>query len=118
MKEKLVLVGAGSAMFTRGLIADLLNRKWEAELALVDTAPEALDDLGSVGSVQQFNAATTMLDALQLKVGQQFEYLFDFGDRWRHQIKVQEVRPPTPGTHPWTIVDLRGDSPPQYPDDE
>jgi len=43
MKEKLVLVGAGSAMFTRGLIADLLNRKWEAELALVDTAPEALD---------------------------------------------------------------------------
>ncbi|MBI3828221.1 MAG: hypothetical protein HY291_01810 [Planctomycetes bacterium] len=42
MKEKIVLVGAGSAMFTRGLVADLIRRNWEIELALVDTDPEAL----------------------------------------------------------------------------
>lgn len=40
--EKLVLIGAGSAMFTRGLLADILQRGWRAELGLVDTDPAAL----------------------------------------------------------------------------
>ncbi|MHC4198863.1 MAG: family 4 glycosyl hydrolase [Planctomycetota bacterium] len=43
MKEKVVLVGAGSAMFTKGLVADLISRGWDAELALVDTSTEALE---------------------------------------------------------------------------
>jgi len=43
MKEKIVLIGAGSAMFTRGLVADLVGRGQELELALVDTNPEALE---------------------------------------------------------------------------
>ncbi|HYF49354.1 MAG TPA: hypothetical protein VEJ63_08110 [Planctomycetota bacterium] len=42
MNEKIVLIGAGSAMFTRGLVADLIQRKWDVELALVDIDPEAL----------------------------------------------------------------------------
>ena len=42
MKERFVLVGAGSAMFTRGLVADLINRGEECDLALVDIDPEAL----------------------------------------------------------------------------
>ena len=42
MKEKVVLIGAGSAMFTRGLVADLMRRKWDMELALVDVDPDAL----------------------------------------------------------------------------
>ncbi len=42
MKEKIVLIGAGSAMFARGLIADLICQKWEADLALVDVDPVAL----------------------------------------------------------------------------
>ncbi len=42
MKEKIVLIGAGSAMFTRGLLADLILRKWDIELGLVDVDPEAL----------------------------------------------------------------------------
>ena len=40
--EHLVLIGAGSAVFTHGLIADLLAAGWEAELSLVDTDPQAL----------------------------------------------------------------------------
>lgn len=36
MKEKYVLIGAGSAMFTRGMVADMIRRGEEAELALVD----------------------------------------------------------------------------------
>lgn len=42
MKEKVVLIGAGSASFTRGLVADLLGREWEMELALIDIDPTAL----------------------------------------------------------------------------
>jgi alpha-galactosidase len=42
MKEKLVLIGAGSAMFTGALIADVADRRWEGELGLVDGDSEAL----------------------------------------------------------------------------
>ncbi|MBD3241256.1 MAG: alpha-glucosidase/alpha-galactosidase, partial [Chitinivibrionales bacterium] len=42
MREKVVLIGAGSVVFTRGLIADLLELGWEAELALVDIDTDAL----------------------------------------------------------------------------
>ncbi len=43
MRERIVLIGAGSAVFTRGLVADLIRSGAEAELALVDIDPEALE---------------------------------------------------------------------------
>ena len=43
MEEKIVLIGAGSAVFTRGLIADLIRVGWKTEVALVDIDPEALE---------------------------------------------------------------------------
>lgn len=43
MKERIVLIDAGSAVFTRGLVADLLRTGVEAEVALVDVDPEALE---------------------------------------------------------------------------
>lgn len=42
MPEKIILIGAGSAMFTRGLVADLVRRNESWELGLVDIDPEAL----------------------------------------------------------------------------
>ena len=42
MKEKVVLIGAGSAMFTRGLVRDLIDAKWELDVALVDIDADAL----------------------------------------------------------------------------
>ena len=44
MKEKIVLIGAGSAMFTRGLVGDLIRSGMEADLALVDIDPHAPGD--------------------------------------------------------------------------
>ena len=41
--ERIVLIGAGSAVFTRGLVADLIRAGWQAELALVDINPQALE---------------------------------------------------------------------------
>ncbi|MBN1671063.1 MAG: hypothetical protein JXR37_08530 [Kiritimatiellae bacterium] len=43
MQEKIVLIGAGSAVFTRGIVADLIRRGEPIELALVDTDPHALE---------------------------------------------------------------------------
>jgi alpha-galactosidase len=42
MNERIVLVGAGSAVFTRGLLADMIRQKWEGSVALVDTDTRAL----------------------------------------------------------------------------
>lgn len=43
MHEKVVLIGAGSASFTRGLLADMIHAGWTGELALVDTDPKAME---------------------------------------------------------------------------
>jgi alpha-galactosidase len=40
--EKVVMIGAGSAMFTRGLVSDLIRSGIETDLALVDIDPDAL----------------------------------------------------------------------------
>lgn len=42
MRETVVMIGAGSAMFTRGLVADLIRQKWQGELRLVDIDADAL----------------------------------------------------------------------------
>lgn len=42
MKEKVILIGAGSASFTRGIVSDLIHSNWDADLALVDIDPDAL----------------------------------------------------------------------------
>lgn len=42
MNERIVLIGAGSAVFTRGLVADLIRLGIQADLALVDIDPHAL----------------------------------------------------------------------------
>jgi len=42
MSERIVLIGAGSAVFTRGLVADLIHLGVKADLALVDIDPHAL----------------------------------------------------------------------------
>jgi len=49
MKEKVVLIGAGSAVFTRGLVADLIRLGWDAELAMVDIDPVALEVVERLG---------------------------------------------------------------------
>jgi len=43
MRERMVLIGAGSAVFTRGIVADLIRRGAALDLALVDIDPHALE---------------------------------------------------------------------------
>ena len=43
MRERIVLIGAGSAVFTRGLLADLVRWGEEADVALVDIDERSLE---------------------------------------------------------------------------
>jgi len=63
-------------------------------------------------------ADTTRIDSLPLKPKGQFEYLFDYGDEWWHEITLEEIQPPQNEIKYPLIIESRGDSPTQYPDDE
>jgi len=82
------------------------------------TAPQGFEPAGPFGIDNRYNAANTKLDDLELEVGQGFEYLFDFGDEWWHEVRVEAIGPSeSGGKHP-QIVEKRGSSPPQYPESE
>ncbi len=61
------------------------------------------------------DASKTRLYNLRLKVDQKFEYLFDFGDCWWHEITFEGSDRRESGYYPRTIK-VNGASPPQYPD--
>jgi hypothetical protein len=67
-------------------------------------------------------AARYRLEHLPLKPGQQFLYIFDFGDDLRHQVKLEAIIPGgvKPGLEYPQITEQHGKAPPQYPafDDE
>src|SRR6266496_2429069 len=50
--------------------------------------PSLIQPLGQNLDPEASNAARTRLEALGLRAGQHFEYLFDFGDKLRHDIEV------------------------------
>lgn len=63
-------------------------------------------------------ANITRIDSLPLKLKGQFEYLFDYGDEWWHEITLTEIQPLQNEVIYPIIIESRGDSPAQYPDDE
>jgi hypothetical protein len=64
------------------------------------------------------DVAKTTLDSLNLEVGRAFGYWFDFGDDWRHEIRVEAIEDaPSTGRFPKVTARV-GDSPRQYADPE
>ncbi len=68
------------------------------------------------------NAAAYRLEHLPLRKGASFLYIFDYGDEWRHTVKLEAVTPNgvAPGVEYPRVSERHGDSIPQYPawDDE
>lgn len=67
------------------------------------------------------NVLTTTLADLNLKKRKRFLYLFDYGDEWHFNIKVQDIGVASDDAHGYPrIFDEVGEAPPQYPnyDDE
>ena len=64
------------------------------------------------------DVAKTTLESLGLEVGRAFGYWFDFGDDWRHEIRVQNIEAAPPQGHLPKVTARVGESPPQYADPE
>jgi len=67
--------------------------KRERRMADEYTHPAAVEDSDAFGS-KVGNAARTKIGSLQLRPGRRFDYLFDFGDFWEHEVLVEEVDVP------------------------
>lgn len=84
------------------------------------THPYAVEEDSDWGHKKLHDASITNISNLNLRVKDTFEYLFDFGDEWLHEITVERVLDIFPkGDYP-KIKERKGESPPQYPeyDDE
>ena len=67
-------------------------------------------------AAQPGDVRTTTLESLELDEGQEFMYLFDYGDEWRFKVRVHDINPDAPeGEYP-RIVESVGEAPKQYPD--
>ncbi len=64
------------------------------------------------------DALTTTLDELKLKKDRVFGYLFDFGDEWFHQVQVDRIEQAIPTVTYPRVIKKKGQSPPQYQDEE
>lgn len=63
-------------------------------------------------------SARVRLDRLGLRPRKRFLYIFDFGDEWRHDVRVEKAGlSPDGGEYP-RIVERHGEAPPQYGDEE
>ena len=76
----------------------------------------ACEDSGLYGNNK--DGSKTTIESLDLLEGQKFYYLFDFGDEWWHELKVEKIdEKADEGKYP-RIIDRKGESPEQYPDFE
>jgi hypothetical protein len=84
--------------------------------ATVFTHPYAAEDPGPFADERIKNAAKTKIEDLKLVKGQRFNYLFDFGDNWWHELTVEQTDgEPSADEYP-QITEVRGEPPPQYPE--
>lgn len=61
----------------------------------------------------------TTLNALQLRKGQKFLYLFDYGDEWQFTVRVHAINENAdPDVQYPRLIESVGEAPEQYPDDE
>ena len=59
-----------------------------------------------------------MIGRLGLERGQRFLYLFDFGDEWKFNVRVEEILDSdVPPIRP-LVIGSKGEAPEQYPDYE
>ena len=79
------------------------------------THPSAAEEPGPFADEPIKNAAQTKIADLRLVKGQRFDYLFDFGDSWWHELTVEQTEGELSAAEYPQIIEVRGESPPQYP---
>jgi len=61
------------------------------------------------------STAEVKIGELPLRPGSILEYLFDFGDNWLFEMRLEKLEPVNPKIRKPVVVDGRGQAPPQYP---
>lgn len=82
---------------------------WEAKQFLHPAAYDPWEE-------RTYDATEVQLQQLSLRHGRKFEYEFDFGDEWWHEITFEGARPADPNVEYPRVAESKGKSPPQYPD--
>lgn len=62
------------------------------------------------------STAEVAVGELPLQPGASMEYLFDFGDQWRFDVKLEEIAPADARIRKPKFLEQRGEAPSQYPD--
>jgi hypothetical protein len=87
----------------------------EAELVAL------IQDFVEEDGAEPGNVLITTIEELNLKLKQEFMYLFDYGDEWRFKVRVHAINEEAdPEAQYPRLVESVGEAPPQYPewDDE
>lgn len=63
-------------------------------------------------------SAAIRIDELDLQLGQEVAYVFDFGDEWRVLLQLRERVPPEAGARYPKVLTRNGEPPPQYTYDD
>ncbi len=97
------------------VIGTMSNQQLNAMLNLeLDGEDNAENDDADEEEIRDVRATT--LAALELKKGKKFLYLFDYGDEWRFNIKVDAVNPNADPQRAYPLlVERVGEPPQQYP---
>ena len=89
------------------------NSPYDPQAKRYGLSTEFMGEFGGnqyAGDVKQ-----TAIGSLGLDLNQPFGYWFDFGDDWRHQINVEDIKKAKPKKRYPIIGERIGKSPPQYP---
>ena len=125
VRRKLRIGGDRTLHELHGLIQRAFDRAEDEPYEFMFGAPYEADSQRFAGGLvmaaegedeEMWETKLITLEELQLKDGQSFGYLFDFGEEWIHRITVsRSSEEPAYLIHP-RVVDRVGTSPPQYPD--
>jgi hypothetical protein len=82
------------------------------------THPYAFEDPYGWNDENIKDASKTKIKELALKEKSKFEYIFDFGDEWLHQITLEKIMDIFTDKKYPIVIRKTGNSPEQYPDSD
>ncbi|MCO6449405.1 MAG: hypothetical protein J5I90_01335 [Caldilineales bacterium] len=105
----------GMPKFMTDMMVDFIKNLDQEEVEIL-LDPERYDELfGDDEEAEDSTIAT--LESLDLKVGSKFLYLFDYGDEWHFQVRVQKITKDADDDVEYPrLVAAVGEAPEQYPD--
>lgn len=100
-------------------MADMMLSNIRSLLAMVpeEALSGLLSGIASPGAEMAGDVRTTTLESLELEAGQDFLYLFDYGDEWQFHVRVEAIDETADADASYPrIVESAGEAPLQYSD--